>query len=220
MRLPLTALIATLCLAGPALAHQKRAVRTAAASARPVAGAVALDVMLWLRFAGERAEAFRARFDVDRSGRFEPAEAALAGNSLAPEVIGGFFVRFDGAARPPESAEAKARMADDDAIEVAVLLSWAPHAAGSVQLASRAGRDREGAPVIMARFAALPPLQLVAPDPPLTGGIAGPAPLLPGADGLTVKLTLADPVPLPDGPPDPPAAPPAVPTNAPSEVKP
>ncbi len=204
---PARALTATLfaallagLLAAPALAHQKRAVRTATASARPVADAVALDVMLWLRFAGERADAFRARFDVDRSGRFEPAEAALAGDSLAPEAIGGFFVRFDGAARPPKTAEAKARIADGDAIEVAVLLSWAPHPARAVELASRAGRDREGAPVIMARFAALPPLRLVS-SRPASGGVAGPAPLLPGGDGLAVELRLDDPVPLPAEPP-------------------
>ena len=196
--LPIALLLVAAC--APALAHQKRVVRTAAASARAVGDAVGLDVMLWLRFAGERAEAVRARFDVDRSGQLEPGEAAIAGDSLAPEAIGGFFVRFDGVARPPKGAQAKARVADGDAIEVAVLLSWDPAPAAAIQMASRAGRDRPGAPVIMARFAALPPLRMTDAVPPLTGGVAGPAPLLPGGDGLTVKLTIADPVPLPEDP--------------------
>jgi len=195
----LPALVAALLCAGPALGHQTRTVRTAKASARAVAGGVGLDVMLVMRLAGARAEAFRARFDVDRSGRFEPGEAALAGDSLATEAIGGFFVRFDGVATAPAEARSRARIADADAVEVAVLLSWPVTVAGEVQLASRAGRDRAGAPVIVARFAALPPLTLVESAPPSTSGVAGPTPLLPGGDGLraTVAILGAPPGPAP-----------------------
>lgn len=185
----LLALAAALTTA-PATAHEKRAVRTATATARAVDAGVELDVMLWLRFAGPRAEGFRARFDVDRSGQLEAGESALAGDALAAETIGGFFVRFDGAARPPDRADAKARIDDQDGLEVAVLLSWAATPASALQLAARPGRDKDGAPVIVARFAALPPLRLLDADPP--GG--RPTPLMPGGEGLKVRVVRPDPL--------------------------
>lgn len=180
--------LAALLIAAPAAAHQKRSVRIATATARAVDAGVELDVMLVLRFAGPRAEAFAARFDIDRSGAFEAGEAALAGDALGAEAIGGFFVRFDGAARPPAEAEAKARIDDRGAIEVAVLLSWPAAPASALQLAARPGRDKAGAPVIVARFAALPPLRLLDADPPTKAATAGPTPLVPGSDGLKVRI--------------------------------
>lgn len=192
MRLPALPRLALvpllLLLAAPSLAHQQRVVRTATASARAVDGGVELDVLLWMRFAGERAAALRARFDVDRSGALDGGEMTLAGDSLAPEAIGGFFVRIDGAAQPPAKADARARSVDD-AIEVAVLLSWTARPAKTIQLASRQGRDRPGAPPLLARFGALPPLAITARTPAGEKAI----PLLPGGDGLRVELAVETP---------------------------
>lgn len=187
--LPALALLALLAL--PAAAHQQRVARTATATARVAAdgAGIELDVLLWLRFAGPRAKAFRARFDLDRSGRFEAGEAALAGDALAAEAIGGFFVRFDGAGRAPDKAEARARIGDADGIEVAVLLGWSAAPAASIELAARAGRDRAGAPVLVGRLDALPPLRVMAGEPATPRASAGPAPLMPGGPGLAVKLT-------------------------------
>lgn len=195
-RLPcLLALLAATLLAPAAHAHQKRDARKALATARLADGGVALDVMLWLRIAGPRADAFRARFDLDRSGRLEPAEAALAGDALAPEAIGGLLARFDGAARPPKGAEAKARIAEDGALEVAILLTWTPSPAGAIELAVRRDREKPGAPAVIAELAAILPLRVLGATPRTTGAIAGPAPLLPGAPGLTARLGVPHPAP-------------------------
>lgn len=193
-------LLAALALPSPALAHRDLGARKAVATARLDGGALHLDVMVWLRLAGERATVFRGRYDLDRSGDLGPAEAALLGDALAPEAIGGLVVRREGKAQAPVSAEAKARLAPDGAIEVAVLLSWSlgplgPLGSGpgsdaaTVELAVRADRDRRGAPVIVAELAALPPLRLV-DAPPATGAqsLLGPTPLVPGAPGLIARF--------------------------------
>lgn len=180
-------LIAAALLALPAAAHEKRAVRTAAGTVRAAPGGVELDVLVGLRFAGPRAAAFRARFDVDRSGQLEAGESALAGDALAPEAIGGLFARFDGAARPPAKAEARARVDREGAVEVAVLLSWPAAQAEVIELAARAGRDRPGAPAPVAHLSALPPLALVVGESKPAGRV-GPTPILPGAPGLTVRV--------------------------------
>lgn len=185
-------LLLMLC-ALPALAHRALSARKAVATARLDGEAARLDVMVWLRLAGERATAFRARYDIDRSGALDAAESALLGDALAPEAIGGLVVRQDGAARKPASAEAKARLVPDGAIEVAVLITWPLEAAADgafpIELAARAGRDRRGAPVILAELAALPPLRL---DPKPAAGVLGPAPLVPGAAGLTARIVRAE----------------------------
>lgn len=161
--------------------------RTATATVRPATDGVELDVLVGLRFAGPRATAFAARFDVDRSGALDEGEAALAGDALAPEAIGGLFARFDGVARPPARAQAKARVDRDGAIEVMVLLSWSAAPAKAIALAARAGRDRPDAPVLVGRINALPPLALAAGEAKPVAAL-GPTPLMPGDAGLEARL--------------------------------
>lgn len=185
-------LLALAALPAPAAAHRDLSARKAVATARLDGEAARIDVMVWLRLAGERATAFRARYDIDRSGTLDAAESALLGDALAPEAIGGLVLRQAGTARPPASAEAKARLVPDGAIEVAVLISWPLAAADGayvIELAARAGRDRRGAPVILAELSALPPLRL---DPKPAAGVLGPAPLVPGVAGLTARIVRAE----------------------------
>lgn len=189
---PVLALV-LLALATPAHAHKNLGARKVMATARLDGEALALDVMVWMRIAGPRARALAARYDLDRSGALEPAEAALAGDALAPEAIGGFYLRRAGVAQPPRSAEARARITDGG-VEVAVLLGWSLGALGDgapIELASRAGRDRPNAPTLVAELAALPPLALTREAGPLDGGVAR-GPLVPGRTTLAARVTRSD----------------------------
>ncbi len=182
-------LLAPLLLATPAPAHENLGARKAVATARLDGETLALDVMVWMRVAGPRAKALAARYDLDRSGAFEPAEAAIAGDALAPEAIGGFFVRRGGTARPPASAEARARITDGG-VEVAVLLGWSLGALGegdAIELASRTGRDRPNAPTLVAELAALPPLTLTREAGPIEGGVVR-GPVVPGRVTVSARV--------------------------------
>lgn len=185
----LAPLLLALAVFAPAHAHKDLGARKAVATARLDGEALALDVMVWMRVAGPRAEALAARYDLDRSGAFEPAEAAIAGDALAPEAIGGFFVRRGGVARPPASAEARARITDGG-VEVAVLLGWSLGALGegdAIELASRPGRDRPNAPTLVAELAALPPLALTREAGPVDGGVVR-GPVVPGRVTVSARV--------------------------------
>lgn len=198
--------VSALLLVLPAQAHKKRTVRKAVATVR-VAPADAehsndrlmVDVMLWQRIAGERANLFRGRFDIDRSGAFNAGESVLAGNAGAPEAIGGLVLERDGAPVAPKRADAKARLVDG-AVEIAVLLSWELGPVDgigvtTVGLRARADRARPDAPALVVELGALAPLITVGGAPSLRGEVVGPHPAIAGGRAVQVEVLRAQTVP-------------------------
>jgi hypothetical protein len=105
-------------------AHKIRQAYKVMATLKVEGHRVVMDVVAWQHLSGQRAKRLIAQFDLNGSQSFEKAEAALAGNRLAPETIGGLFIALDGHGVTPDSANAKAVRIDRDSIEVMVLLRY------------------------------------------------------------------------------------------------
>ncbi|MCA9538640.1 MAG: hypothetical protein KC620_07110 [Myxococcales bacterium] len=179
------AIALTALLASPAAAHQRRTLRKALATARQTPDGPMLDVMVWLRLAGPQAMPLIARFDLNHSGDFEEAEAALLGDALAGRAIGGLQVRQGDRSIEPKAAEARARLVEGKTIEVAVLLTYPLAEEGAIALREVPGRAHPADPVLQAEASAIAPLHL---DGAPTTGVVGPKPLLPTGDGLVFRL--------------------------------
>ena len=194
------ALLLTAALACPAaaLAHKGKEKRGALATVRlektkEGKEQIRVDALVWLRLpASERVRSLRARFDLNRSGRFESAEAKLLGNELGAEVIGGYVMRYRGGGLTPQDARPSARFEEDGALTLLALLSYPPIPPSS-----------DGADLAIA---VLPPLRAKGRDlrRPLSAEIRVNPPLryspptlrkatvAPGREPLRVRVFLAD----------------------------
>ncbi len=121
-----------LALPAPAEAHKGKEGRGALATVRLEKAKdgkeqIRVDALVWLRLpAGDRARSLRARFDLNRSGRLESAEAKLLGDELGAEVIGGYVLRYRGGGLTPVDAKPSARLEPDGALTLLALLSYPP----------------------------------------------------------------------------------------------
>lgn len=175
------ALFAALLLTSVAAAHTLPVERRALATARLEAGALRVDVMLWMQLPkGEAVERLVARFDLRRDGRLEAAEARLLADEQGPAAVGDFVLQVDGRPMKPTAAESSARLEPDGALSVAVLLSYTlPTAPARLALTVRPS----AAPArIDGEWSVLPPLVQAEPAPP--------GPLRPGTPGLVVRVAL------------------------------
>lgn len=202
---PLALALALLAVPASAASHTLPIRHRALATARLVEGSgrLQVDVMLWMQLPpGAHARRLLARYDVNRSGRFDPAEATLLADDRGAEVVGGFFLEADGRAAKPGGAKSSARLEDDGGLSIAVLLTYdlPPPGPGGARLALRLrpSTPRPG-PVhpraCAAELSALPPLVLAEASAPLDVDrrVAGPAPLRPGGPGLAVRVAPAPP---------------------------
>ncbi len=108
---------------GPAAAHEVPSQQTVRGTVRAEAGGAALDLMTTWSVPGASAAWIAARFDLNRDGRFEPAEGALAAAAPAPRVEAPLHLRQGGAVAAPAARELAARLAQGR-VEVAVLSTW------------------------------------------------------------------------------------------------
>lgn len=118
------ALLTVCCLPTMVDAHKVRQAFKIMATLKVDGDRLVMDVVAWQHLSGQRAKRLIAQFDLNGSQSFEKAEAALAGNRLAAETIGGLFIASDGRGVTPESANAKAVRIDRDSIEVMALLRY------------------------------------------------------------------------------------------------
>jgi hypothetical protein len=133
-RRAVAALLMSVAIAMPSLAeaHKGKDERGALATVRfertkDGKEQIRADVLLWLRLPpGERVRSLRSRFDLNRSGRLESAEAKLLGDELGAEVIGGYVLRYRGGGMRPTEAHPSARFESDGALTVVALLSYPP----------------------------------------------------------------------------------------------
>ena len=173
------------------LAHEKRGARKAMVSAKWDSEHPRLEVMLFLRVGGPRAQNWIARYDVNGSRVLEAVESQLLGDALGRHALGGLQLRQADKPIAPTDAQAKARIVDGDAVEVAVLMTYPMRSNQPLEFEIRdvdtRGKSPHGA--LLAEFAALAPLVIESATVPPKMAVVGPFVLRPGKAGLKVALT-------------------------------
>ncbi len=171
-------------------AHKKRSSRKALVTAKLDGEATRLEVMVFLRVAGPRAQSWLGRYDLDGSRTFDPAESRLLGDALGPQAIGGLQVLQGQGAIIPQGVQTKARLGDGDAVEVAVFLIYPAKPemplAFEVRDVDAKGTSPHGP--LFVEFSALPPLAVKRSTVPVQGKVISPFRLESGKGGLKVFL--------------------------------
>ena len=190
MRYAVFSLCVICCAVGWASAHEKRSARKALVTAKWDPQTPRLEVMVFLRVAGPRAQSWLGRYDLDGSRTLDAAESRLLGDALGPQAIGGLQVRQGQAPLVPQDVQTKARLSDGDAVEVAVFLVY-PADADAPLVFEMSDMDTKGAsphgPLIM-EFSALPPLTIERSTRPAQGKVISSFNLPPGKTVFQVTL--------------------------------
>ncbi len=176
--------------AAPGIAHQKRVARQGMITVRAAANGVEIDALVVMRFGGERALSFLARYDLNRDGKLNEGEGKLLADTLSPDALGGLVVRQGKAALRPNAAQGRGRRVDRDTLEIALLVTWpADLAAGSTfSVVEKIGPMGAPTTALQIQASALPPLRLRSQASPTKGGVVGPVVLVPDEAGLVFTV--------------------------------